>query len=109
MRCQALAVATGIAEEDSSARPDLSDSTQTAAEPSSNQALSKVSKQHVRLDIQAPDTKKLLVAAVPLPEARSKVRHVTMSGLLHAQAVMCLAVLALKQCTLCRCLHVVSK
>ena len=41
----------------------------------------------------------LLVAAVPLPEARSKVRQVTMSGLLHAQAVMCPAVLALKHCT----------
>ena len=58
--CQALAVADDPAEEDSSARPYLSDSTPTAAEPSRNQAL----KQHVRLDIQAPDTKKLLVAAV---------------------------------------------
>ena len=72
MCCQALAVADGIAEEDSSARPYLSDSTQTAAEPSSNQALSKPIKQHTRLDIQAPDTKKLLVAAVPLPKRAAR-------------------------------------
>ena len=49
--CQAPAVADVILEDDSSAQPYLLDSIQTAAEPSSSQALSQPIKQQVYLDI----------------------------------------------------------